>query len=160
MLSITKSFIPGQSCMLDIIWILIFKRINFFNKDRHIFVPYIVWSIGIFPWQALFRCKHFMLLVRYILSNVCLWLSHFSQLSFMQYVGLCVFSFPIYLMIIVRICVLYLIIIIKLEVWLICHCLRLDHEIMVCAVCLSIFFWMVPWIKQHSCNRCCWSWCL
>ena len=39
-----------------------------------------------------------------------------SQLSFMQYMGLCVFSLPISLMIIVRIRVLYVIIIIKSEV--------------------------------------------
>ena len=34
---------------------------------------------------------------------------------------------------------LCLIIIIKSEVWTIIHCLWLDHETMVCAVCLSIF---------------------
>ena len=50
-------------------------------------------------------------------SSVCLRLSQFSQLFFRQYMGLCVFSWPIYLMMIMRICVLCLIIIIKLEVW-------------------------------------------
>ena len=74
----------------------------------------------------------------YILSSVCLRLSQFSQLSLMQYVGLCVFSLPIYLMMIVIIHVLYLIIM-KSGVWLICHCLWLGHETMVCAVCFSIF---------------------
>ena len=53
-------------------------------------------------------------LVRYILLSVCLRLSQFSQSSFMQCMGLCVFSLPISRMIIVRICVLYLIIIIKI----------------------------------------------
>ena len=38
-------------------------------------------------------------------------------------------------------CVLYLIIIIKSEVWSICHCLGLGHEIMVCTVCFFIFLW-------------------
>ena len=74
--------------------------------------------------------------VRYILSNVYLKFSQFSQQSFMQYMGLCLFSLLIYIMMIVRIRVLYLIIIIK--VWLICHCLGLDNETMVFAVCLSI----------------------
>ena len=56
------------------------------------------------------------MLIRYILSSVCLRLSQFPQLSFMQYTGLCVLSLPIFVMI-VRIGVLYLIIIIKSEVW-------------------------------------------
>ena len=73
-------------------------------------------------------------------SSVCLTLSQLPQLSFMQYIGLCVFSVSISLMMIVRICVLYLIIIIKSEVWSICHCLRLRHETMVCAECLLIFY--------------------
>ena len=81
------------------------------------------------------------MIVRYILSIVCLRLCQFPQLSFMQYMGLCVFSLPIYLLMIVRICVLYLIIITKSEVWPICHCVGLGHEAMVCAVCISIFLW-------------------
>ena len=79
------------------------------------------------------------MLLRYILSSVYLILSQFPQLSFMQYMGLCVFSLPIYLMMIVRISVLYLIIVtIKTEVWPICQCVGLGHATMVCAVCLSI----------------------
>ena len=57
----------------------------------------------------------------------------------MQYMGLCVFSLPISLMMIVKIPVPNLIIIIKSEVWPICHCLWLGHETMVCALCFSIF---------------------
>ena len=38
--------------------------------------------------------------------------------------------------------ILCLIIIIKSEVWTITHCLGLCHEIMVSAVCLSIFLWI------------------
>ena len=55
------------------------------------------------------------MLVRYILSSVCLRLIPFSQIFFMQYTGLCVFSLPISLLMIARIFVLHLIIIIKLE---------------------------------------------
>ena len=49
-------------------------------------------------------------------SNVCLRLSQFSQLCFIQYMELCIFSLPIYLMMIVGILELYLIISIKSEV--------------------------------------------
>ena len=83
--------------------------------------------------------------VRYNLSRVWVRLSIFSQLSIIQYVGLCVFSLPISFVMIERIYIyiyiLCLIIIIKSEVWTITHCLGLWHETMVCAVCLSIFLW-------------------
>ena len=64
-----------------------------------------------------------MELVRYGLSSVCLRFNEWSQLSFMQYMRLCLFSLSIYLVVIARIHVLYLIIIIKSEVWAICLCL-------------------------------------
>ena len=83
--------------------------------------------------------------VRYDLSSVWIGLSIISQLSIIQYVGLCVFSLPISFVMIERIYILCLIIIIKSEVWTITHCLLLGHETMVCTVCLSIFFfwdWM------------------
>ena len=61
-----------------------------------------------------------------------------SQLSIKQYMGLCVFSWPISLLMIERVHILCLIIItIKSEVWTIIHCL--GHETMVCTVCLAIF---------------------
>ena len=69
----------------------------------------------------------------------CVRLSIFSQLSIVQYVGLCVFSLPIYLVMIGSIYILCLIIIIKSEVWTITHCWGLGHKTIVCAVCLSIF---------------------
>ena len=82
----------------------------------------------------------FKMLVRYILSNVCLRLSHFSQSSFMQYMRLWVFSLPIPLhLMIVRIHVLNFTIIIKSDVWPICHCLGLVRETIICFACLSIF---------------------
>ena len=66
--------------------------------------------------------------VRYILSSVWVKLSIFSQLSIIQYVGLCVFSLPISLVMLERIYILCLIIIIKSsEVWTITHCLGLGH---------------------------------
>ena len=79
-------------------------------------------------------------LVRYILSSVCLRLNQFSQLSFMQCMGL---SLPISFMMIVRICILHLTIIVTSEVWPICHCLGLGHETMVSALCLSILLWYI-----------------
>ena len=57
---------------------------------------------------------------------------------FMHYMGLCVFSLSISLVMIVKICVLYLIIIIKMEIWMIYHCLGLGHEIMLCSLCLAL----------------------
>ena len=46
------------------------------------------------------------MLVRYMLPNVCLRLRQFSQLSFIQYLGLCVFSLPNSPVMIVRTCTL------------------------------------------------------
>ena len=79
------------------------------------------------------------ILVRYILLSAWLRLSQFFHLYFMQHLGLCLFRLTISLMMIVRICALNLIIIIESELWPICHCSRLGHETMVCAVWLSIF---------------------
>ena len=90
--------------------------------------------------------------VRYNLLSVWVRLSIFSQLSIIQYVGLCVFSLPISFVMIERIYILCLIIIIKSEVWTITHCLGLGHETMVCAVCLSIFLW-------HGTKGCESLWC-
>ena len=78
------------------------------------------------------------MLVRYMLPTVCLRSRQFSQLSFIHYMGLCVFSLP-NSPVMTWECVLYLIIIIKPEVWIINHCLWLGHETMVCAVCLTMF---------------------
>ena len=70
-------------------------------------------------------------------------ISQFSQLSFMQYMGLCVFSLPISLMMIVRIHVLYLIITWnhlsnwKYDPFAIVQ--ALGHETMICTVCICIF---------------------
>ena len=91
---------------------------------------------------------------RYNLSTLWVRLSIFSQLSIAQYVGLCVFSLPIYIMMIERIYILCLIIIIWSEVWTITQCLGIGHETMVCAVCLSIFliFLINLWEARHSVN--------
>ena len=77
--------------------------------------------------------------VRYNLSSVWVRLSIFSQLSIIQYVGLCVFSLPISFVMIERVYIFCLIITIKSEVWPITHCLGLGHETMVCVISLSIF---------------------
>ena len=72
----------------------------------------------------------------FCLSSVCkIWF----QLSLMQYKGLCVFSLPSSLMMVVRIRALYLIIIIKWAVWPICHCLGQGHKTIVYAVCLFMY---------------------
>ena len=93
--------------------------------------------LSIFLWIRICRYWAVKMLLSHILSSVCLRLYPFSQLSFMQNIGLCVFNLPISLIIIVRMCILYRIIIIKWGVWPICHCLKRGHETMLCAVCLS-----------------------
>ena len=90
--------------------------------------------------------------VRYNLSSVWVRLSIFSHLSIIQYVGLCVFSWPISFVMIEGIYILCLITIIKSEVWTITHCLGLGHETMVCAVCLSIFLSRQWLLLSVHCN--------
>ena len=97
----------------------------------------------------IWRHRTYKMPARYILSSVWVRLSIFSQLSIIQYVGLCVFSLPISFVIIERKYTFCLIIIIKSEVWAITHCLGLGHETMVCAVCLSIFLF-----TRFHWNRC------
>ena len=86
-------------------------------------------------------------------SSVWVRLIIFSPLSFIQYVGLYVFSLPISLVMIERIYILCLIIIIKSEVWTITHCLGLGHETMVSVVCLSIFVeWsLLRFLRDYCC---------
>ena len=80
--------------------------------------------------------------VRYIFVE-CLKLSLFSQSSIIQYMGLCVSSLPISLVMIERIYILCLIINIKSEVWTIIHCLGSGHQTMVCmSVCLDIYLYL------------------
>ena len=54
--------------------------------------------------------------VRYIVSCVSLWLSLSSPIYFMQYMGMCVFSLTISLMMVVRIFIFHLFIIIKPDI--------------------------------------------
>ena len=62
-----------------------------------------------------------------------------------------VFSLPISLSMIVRICVLYRIIIIKSEGWPICHCLGLGYET-ICAVCQFILLWIYIYVCVQNCR--------
>ena len=90
-------------------------------------------------YKLIWRHWNYKMPVRYILSSVIKIWGIFSLLSIIQYMGLCVFSLPISLVITERICILCLIIIIKSEAWTITHCLGSGHETMVCAVCLFVF---------------------
>ena len=81
---------------------------------------------------------------------MCLRITQFSQLSFMEYVGMCGYSLPISLTMIGRIRVLYLISIIKSEIWPVCHCLGLGHEITVWAVS-PYKFQQIILISKHWC---------
>ena len=104
-------------------------------------------NVGCFKLSLLGRCRlseaqwgysTSNMLVGYILSNLCLRLCQFSQLFFMQYTGLYVFSITISLMVIVRIHVFYLIIIIKSET---------------CMTHLSLFK-VMPWNNGMRCMSC------
>ena len=67
-------------------------------------------------------------------------LSIFSQLSIIQYMGLCVFSLLISLVVIKRI---YTLSYYHHQIGSIIHCLGLGHETMVCAVCIYI---LIPFL--------------
>ena len=116
-----------------------------------------LWWVQIFGYVLACRSYSFVCTVHYLIIIIvqtylktlnlwnacqiyfveCVRLSIFSPLSIIQYVGLCVSSLPIPLVMIERLYILYLVIIIKSEVCTITHCC---HETMVCVVCLSIFF--------------------
>ena len=86
--------------------------------------------------------------IRYILSIVCLGLSPLSQLPFMQYMELCVFTLPVSPVMIVRICVSYLIIIIECtKKWTISHWLELGHKTM---RCMSFYILLMTFIKFYK----------
>ena len=90
-------------------------------------------------------------LIRYILSSVWVRLNIFSKLSIIQYMGLCVFSLPISLVMIERI---YTLSYYHRQIGSMIHCLGLGHETMVCAVCFSIFLLnMFPFIFTSSCSN-------
>ena len=116
---------------------------TFYLADRtRLFVQYTISLSSL--CKLIWRNWSYKMPVGYILSSVWVSISTFSQLSIIQYVGLCVFSLPTTLVMIERIYILCLIIIIKSEVWTITHCLGLGHETIVCAVCISIFL-LVWW---------------
>ena len=88
---------------------------TFWLADRtRLFVQYAISLSSL--CKLIWRHWTYKMSVRYNLSSVWIILGISSQLSIIQYVGLCVFSLPI-----------------------ITHCLGLGHETMACAVCLSIF---------------------
>ena len=61
-----------------------------------------------YPFDDVIMWSHWTskMIVRYILSSLCLRLSQSSQSSFIQYMRLCVFSLPNYLVMIVGMCTL------------------------------------------------------
>ena len=134
----------GKLCFVSFITVHFYdvcKWSNTLRSDGHIHL--FALNIISLSCRRIWRYWTSKILVRYILSSVCLRLSQFSQLYFMHYMELCAFSLPISLKVFARIGVLYLIIIVKSEVWPICHCLGLGHVTMVWAVCVSIFFWLM-----------------
>ena len=74
--------------------------------------------------------------VRYMLPSVCRRLRQFSQLSFIQYMGLCVFSLLNSYVMIARMCTLSYY---HHQIGSMNHCLWLGHETMIYAVCLCSY---------------------
>ena len=135
---------PGICFLIIIVQFMMSANIRIrlgFQIVLRLFVQYTISLSSLY--KLIWRHWTYKMPVRYILSSVRVRLSIFSPFSRIQYVGLCVFSLPIPLVMIEIIYILFLIIIIKSEVWPITHCLGLGHETMVCAVCLSIFLWHV-----------------
>ena len=117
---------------LEFVFIIIMQYMMSANSWIRLFVHYTISLSSL--CKLIWRHWIYKMPVRYILSSVWARLSIFSQLSIIQYVGLCVFSLPISPVMIESI-------IIKSEVRTITHCLGLGHETTACAVCLSIFLW-------------------
>ena len=91
------------------------------------------------PNAFLCAVKGFM----YVLPSVCLRLSQFSQLSFMQNIGECVFSLPSLWWFWEYVCF----ILVSSSNRTICHCLWLGHKTMVYAV---YFFVLVPLMQPEK----------
>ena len=155
---VVTSYVVGYICVL-VLFLLLCRFMVFANNRMH-YGPMVVF---IYLQFTLPHCYHYAdvsegigilkyKLVRYILPSVCLRFSQFSQLSVIKYMGPCVISLPIPLMMIIIICILYFDIIIKWEVWLNCHCLGLAHETMTCGVCLSIILYSYTEISIYFDN--------
>ena len=115
---------------------------TFWLADRiRLFVHYTISLASL--CKLIWRHGTYKMHVRYILSSVWVKLSIFSQLSIIQYMGLCDFSLPISL---VRVEIMYTLSYYHHQIGSMnYYCLGLGHETMVCAVCLSIFLftWQV-----------------
>ena len=82
-------------------WVFAWKHIAFWYKCFFLWHSGVQWPFYIITMPTYPMYWSSKMLVRYILSIVCLWLSQFCRLSFIQYLGLCVFSLPTYFMMIV-----------------------------------------------------------
>ena len=100
--------------------------------------------------RRIWRCWTSKMFVRYILSSLCVKLCQLSQLSFTPYMGLRLFSLPIYLVMILIICLINLISITESEVGSSLHCFALGHETIVCALWHFMFFF----IREKKWSEC------
>ena len=117
------------------LWLLCFTLILACYSCHHLHLHVPLSSLN----RPIWRHWTFKMLVLYILWSVSLRLSQFSQLSFIQYLGLCVFSIPNSHMMIVRMHAAWCIIIIsKSKLWIINHCLWLRSEMMGRGVCQTM----------------------
>ena len=84
--------------------LLMFSRLMFTASRVRVFADYTTSLSSL--CRLIWRHWTNEMLVRYMLPSVCLRLRLFSQLSFIQYIGLCVFSLPNSPVMIVRMCIL------------------------------------------------------
>ena len=82
---------------------------------------------GIFCLEYVFKIKSILSIIFHVICGVVdIQLTNFFYGDFGNTCTLCYYRF-------------------KSEVWLICHCLWLSHDTIVCTVCLSIFFLATKW---------------
>ena len=86
------------------------------------------------------------MLIRYLLSSVCLRLSQSFQLPSIQHMGLCVFSLANFLIMIMIMCSCYYH---QIRGMNINHCLGLGNETVVRAVCLTMCYQVFIVIYDH-----------
>ena len=87
-------FIPGKLNHCVILWWCAQIIENIMARRSFSIYAYYTTSIASLR-RRLWNYWTSEMLVGYILSSLCLWLSQFSQLSFVHYMGLCVCSVPI-----------------------------------------------------------------
>ena len=137
-------------CIWDVCYIIYFHLLHIRSeKTGNLFSLLLCSSswVQIVGYVLVCRSYLFVCTVHHLIIIIAQhYLEPLNQLSIIRYVGLCVFSLPISLVMIDIIYILCLIIIIKSEIWTITHCLGLGHETIVCTMSFYILlnmWWVI-----------------